>query len=56
MSNTARVLALLVSAAMFVFSSWVYINTGDWVAAFFALASVAYAFFFFSFGGGFRGS
>jgi hypothetical protein len=52
MSRVARIIALLVAAAMFVFSSWMYSNTGDWVAAVFALGSVAYGIFFFTSGTG----
>lgn len=48
MSRVARIIALLVAAAMFVFSAWMYSRTGDWVAAVFALGSVAYGVFFFS--------
>ena len=48
MSRTGRAVALAVTLAMFVFSVWVYHNTGDWVAIVFALGSVAYAIFFFT--------
>ena len=46
MSTTARLIALAITAAMLAFSSWVYIRTGDWVAAVFAIASLAYGLFF----------
>lgn len=53
MGTSARVLALGVAIAMFLFSLWMYSRTGDWVAIIFALGSVAYAVFFFTsaFGG-----
>ena len=47
MTNTAKYLGLAVALCMCVFSSWMYLQTGDWVAAVFALGSVAYALFFF---------
>jgi hypothetical protein len=33
---------------MLVFSSWMYLQTGDWVALVFAVASLGYGVFFFS--------
>ncbi len=54
MSPTAKLIGLIVAAAMFVFSCWMYLQTGDWVAAVFALGSVGYALFFFGFGSGGR--
>tara|TARA_R110002110_G_scaffold66978_2_gene183157 strand:+ start:11677 stop:11796 length:120 start_codon:yes stop_codon:yes gene_type:complete len=33
---------------MFAFSVWMYLQTGDWVAALFAAGSLAYAGFFLS--------
>lgn len=48
MSRIAKIIALIVALAMFVFSVWVYNNTGDWVAIVFALGSVAYAIYFFT--------
>jgi len=50
MSSTARIIALVVAAAMFLFSTWMYSRTGDWVAVVFALGSVAYGIYFFSSG------
>jgi hypothetical protein len=44
----ARVIALGVAIAMFVFSLWMYSRTGDWVAIVFAAGSAAYAMYFFS--------
>jgi hypothetical protein len=44
----ARVVALVVALAMFVFSLWMYSRTGDWVAIVFAVGSAAYAMYFFS--------
>ena len=46
MSTTARMIALAITAAMFAFSSWVYLQTGDWVAVVFAVASLGYGLFF----------
>jgi LEA14-like dessication related protein len=37
---------------MFLFSAWMYQRTGDWVAAVFAIGSLAYAVFFYTQGGG----
>lgn len=48
MSRSGRIIALIAALAMFVFSTWMYSRTGDWVAAVFALGSVAYGFFFFT--------
>ena len=48
MSKTGRIVGLLLTAAMFAFSSYVFINTGDWVAAVFALGSLGYGLFFLS--------
>lgn len=52
MSNTARLIALVITAAMFAFSAWVYMRTGDWVAAVFAVASLGYGLFFLAGHGG----
>lgn len=41
-------MGLVATAAMFAFSSWMYLQTGDWVAALFAIGSLAYAAFFFT--------
>ena len=48
MSNTGRVIGLLVALLMMVFSAYMFIKTGDWVAAVFALGSLGYAVFFLS--------
>lgn len=53
LSNTSRVIALTLCFGMLVLSTWMYVQTGDWVAAVFALGSVAYGVFFLSSGGGF---
>jgi hypothetical protein len=37
---------------MFIFSAFMYISSGDWVAAVFAAGSLAYGVFFFSTSGG----
>ena len=46
MSVTGKWIGLCLTALMFAFSTWVYLNSGDWVAAVFAVASAAYAIFF----------
>jgi len=48
MSNSARVLGLFIAAAMGLFSAYMFVETGDWVAAVFCLGSIAYAVFFAS--------
>lgn len=48
MSPTARAIGIVVTLAMLVFSGWVYLQTGDWVALVFAVASLGYGIFFFS--------
>ena len=48
MPAVARLIALVIAVAMFAFSAWMYIRTGDWVAVVFALGSVAYGVYFFS--------
>ncbi len=50
----ARLVALVVAVAMFVFSLWMYSRTGDWVAIVFAVGSAAYAMYFYSGTGGGR--
>ena len=49
MSSSVKFVALLLSAAMFAFSSWMYLGTGDWVAAVFAIGSLGYGVFFIAF-------
>ena len=51
LSNTGRYIGLALTAAMFAFSSWVFLQTGDWVAAVFAAGSLAYGLFFLTRGG-----
>ncbi|MEM1113749.1 MAG: hypothetical protein AAGI11_17685 [Pseudomonadota bacterium] len=46
MSSTGRLIGLVVSAIMFAFSAWMYLQTGDWVAAIFTVGAGAYGFFF----------
>ncbi|MEP0202592.1 MAG: hypothetical protein ABJ084_00590 [Halioglobus sp.] len=46
MSLTGKWIGLSLTALMFAFSTWVYLKSGDWVAAVFAVASAAYAIFF----------
>ena len=48
LSNTSRLVGLVIAAGMFLFSAYIYISTGDWVAAVFAVGSVAYGLFFFT--------
>jgi len=48
LSKTGRLAGLLLTLAMLVFSVYVYSRTGDWVAAVFAIGSVAYGTFFLS--------
>lgn len=48
MPAIVRSIALLLAAAMFAFSVWIFTQTGDPVAVIFALGSVAYAIYFFS--------
>jgi hypothetical protein len=47
--SPARTLGLLAAVAMFVFSVYIFINTGDWVAAVFALGSLSYFVFFLAY-------
>jgi hypothetical protein len=44
---TIKLIALMVALAMFLFSSYMYIKTGDWVAAVFVVGSIGYALLFF---------
>ncbi len=46
MSHTGRLIGLTLTAMMFAFSTWMYLQTGDWVAAVFALGSLGYGLFF----------
>ncbi len=48
MSPTARNTGIVVTLGMLVFSSWMYLQTGDWVALVFAVFSLGYGVFFFS--------
>jgi hypothetical protein len=41
-----RIIGLLVAVVMFCFSGFMYFNSGDWVAAVFALGSLGYFLFF----------
>lgn len=51
MSGTGRFVGLAAATVMFAFSAWMYQSTGDWVAAVFAVGSLAYGLFFYSRGG-----
>lgn len=46
MSNVGRAIGLLLAITMFVSCIIVYRQTGDWVAAVFALGSLCYLVFF----------
>ena len=48
LSQSGRVIGLVITGAMFLFSAWMYQRTGDWVAAVFALGSLGYGLFFWS--------
>lgn len=50
MSQTGRWIGLILTAAMLAFSTWIYLNTGDWVALVFAVGSFGYGVFFASTG------
>ena len=52
LSRTSRRVGLGIAVAMFFFSAAVYLKSGDWVAAVFALGSIAYALFFLTTVGG----
>ena len=43
---SARLLGFVLSLAFFVFSTVMFFNTWDWVAALFALGSLGYSAFF----------
>ncbi len=47
-TRTGKTVGMVATAAMFAFSAWIYQQTGDWVAAVFAVGSLAYGVFFFS--------
>lgn len=42
MSKAARLIGLIAAIAMLLFSGWVYLQTGDWVAVIFILGSLGY--------------
>ena len=48
LTRTGKTVGLVATAAMFAFSAWMYQQTGDWVAAVFAVGSLAYGLFFYS--------
>lgn len=48
MSQTARAIGIVATLAMLVFSGWMYLQTGDWVALVFAVFSLGYGIFFLS--------
>ncbi len=51
LSRTSRLVGLAIAAAMFLFSAVVYVRSGDWVAAVFAIGSLGYGAFFLVTGG-----
>jgi hypothetical protein len=46
MFTPERILALLAALGMLVFSVFIYLKTGDWVAGVFVLGSLSYFVFF----------
>lgn len=48
MTRAGKTIGLVGTAALFLFSAWVYLRTGDWVAVVFAAGSLAYGLFFYS--------
>ncbi|MEH6636800.1 MAG: hypothetical protein V7700_14835 [Halioglobus sp.] len=48
MSKSGRLLGLALALVMLVFSGYMFLQTGDWVAAVFVLGSLGYALFFLS--------
>ncbi len=48
MSGFGRVLGLFFAAAMAAFSAYIFLQSGDWVAAVFFLGSIGYAVYFAS--------
>ena len=48
MSGPARLVGLVVALAMLLFSSYIYLRTGDWVALVFIAGSLGYCVLFFS--------
>ncbi|WP_197911779.1 hypothetical protein [Kineobactrum salinum] len=46
MSQAARMTGLVVTTLMLVFSGWIFLQTGDWVAILFAAVSLGYGIFF----------
>ena len=52
MNSTARLVGLIFATAMLLFSGYMYLRTGDWVALVFIAGSLGYGVFFFSAIGG----
>ena len=48
MSKSGRLLGLALALVMLIFSGYMFLQTGDWVAAVFVLGSLGYALFFLS--------
>ena len=51
LSRTSMLVGLVIAAAMFLFSAVMYVRSGDWVAAVFAIGSLGYIAFFLMFSG-----
>ncbi len=51
-SRAGRFAGLAITGSMFIFSTYMYTRSGDWVAAFFAVGSLAYGIFFWQQGRG----
>ncbi len=48
MSRTARMVGLVAAVAMLLFSSYIYLTVGDWVALIFIAGSLGYIVLFLS--------
>ncbi|GAB3314141.1 hypothetical protein [Haliea atlantica] len=48
MGPTARKVGMVLATVMLVFSAWMYLQTGDWVALIFVAGSLGYGVFFLS--------
>lgn len=48
LSDTARMIGLIVAIAMLFFSGYIYVTTADWVALVFILGSLGYIALFWS--------
>lgn len=48
MGPLARKIGMVLATVMLVFSGWMYLQTGDWVALLFIAGSLGYGVFFLS--------